>query len=289
MVFNGVVKAADAVQPTYGLFSVAEVENHGSNNQNWIDGYFVESSLCGFSTQIIPICAPAEDWINVFDNSDGANFFRVSPFGIFESFECNNSIGINAVDRKATTINQLKTITEFAVERELWLGDNAQSVNDDDSDDYNNERYLTNAQDATPTPGTAVKAKLALGLLEQAFAEVNPGVQPTIHVTPLIAVALDELLIEDDGKLITKTGAVVAVSRGGLGEEGPGSGGSATKHWMYATGPVHVDLGGEELITVNNGDIVDAKTNKVRYVAERPAAVYFDGCAWFGVLADATL
>lgn len=286
--YNGVVKGDRLPEPSYGLFSVARVQKRGSSDEHWMDGYFVETDACGGHTQIIPQCTATDDeWIEVIDNSDGAPFIHVVSFGILETFECENSIGFNAVDRRATAVDLLDRVSEFSVERELWLGDNAQT----DSSPWPAERWLAGATDVTPTAGTAVKANLALALVEQAFAQANPGVQATIHVTPLIATILDSQgAFEKDGdRLFTPNGSLVAITRGGVGDEGPHSGGSDTNHWIYATGPVHVDLGSEELITTSASEIVNPVTNKITVVAERPAAVYFDGCAWFGALADATL
>lgn len=286
MPFNGVVTADTADAPSYGLFSVADVQKRTTSETHWIDGFYVESALCGSKAEAITICAPAEDWSTIFDNTGADVFYHVTAFTILETYACENSIGINAIDRRLTVRDQLEAITEYAVEQELWLGTSAQL----DDSPIPAERWLVGAQDATPTPGTAVKPRLALALVEQAFAAANPGVQATIHVTPLIASILgDGVLTPDGDTLYTTQGSKVAISRGGDGDSGPHSGGSASKHWIYATGPVHVDLGTDELITSSMSEIVNAVTNKVTYVAERPAAVYFDGCAWFGVLADATL
>jgi hypothetical protein len=125
--------------------------------------------------------------------------------------------------------------------------------------------------------------------VEQNFANNNPGVQATIHLTPLMAIALRNWIKEDGGKLYTKAGSLVTINRAVSGTSGPQAGTAPTEIWIYATGPVHVDLGSDELITVSASEIVNSVTNKVTYAAERPAAVYFDGCSWFGALADATL
>lgn len=285
MVFNGVVTADRAVAPSYGLFSVAKVQNRGASDDHWVAGYFVESDLCGLNTQTFPLCASSGDWNNTFNNADGAPFFHVAPFAILETWECENSIGFNAVDRRATVVRMLKNVSEYAVERELWTGVNAQ----EDINPVPADRWLTNATNVTPS-SSAVKPAVALALVEQAFYENNPGSQATIHITPLMAASLNGQGLQVQGdQLTTFNGSLIAISRGGLGEEGPASGGSATKNWIYATGPVHVDLGSDELITVSASEIVNPINNSVQYVAERPAAVYFDGCSWFGALADATL
>ncbi len=284
MVSNGVYQAPDADAPLNGLFSVAEVVEHGSRDEHWIGGYTVESDICGTKIRTLPLCTATDtDAIDVFDNSDAERFFHVMGFGIIATIECNNSVGFNATDGRARVVEKVVDATEYAVEQEIWHGDIAQRDADTQTTP---SRWLTNA---TSVSSTGVKPKVALGLVESAFGRANPGVRATIHITPMIAAVLGNDLDERGGKLYTSNGSMVAINRGGDGESGPAAGGSATKHWIYATGPVHVDLGNEELITVSPGDVVNSKTNAVIYAAERPAAVYFDGCEWFGALADATL
>lgn len=284
MVFNGVVTADRLVAPSFGLFSVARVQKRSASNEDWVSGFFVETDACGITAKTFPICAPSEDWNENYTNADGSPFFHVAPFNILETWSCDNSIGSKAVDRRATVVRQLENISEYVVEQELWLGTNGQA----DTSSTPAERWLTGA-DIAPGGNTARKPEVALALVEQAFASNNPGVQATIHVTPLIATLLDGHFEQDGDRLYTELGSLVAISRGGEGSEGPGSGGSDTVHWLYATGPVHVDLGSDELITTSMGEIVNPITNQVTYAAERPAAVYFDGCSWYGALADATL
>lgn len=287
MAYNGVITADRLVQPSYGLFSVAQIQNHGERDQDWMAGYFVETEACSSTTTGLPICISTDSAeYDIFEGSDESPFFHVVAFSIVERFSCANSVGFNAVDRRKTVVNQLKRVSEYAVEQELWLGTAAQL----DGNPITASRWLAGADDVTPTPGTGVKPEVAIGLVEQSFAASNPGIQATIHITPLIASTLETgFMSEDEGVLHTANGSLVAISRGGDAEEGPAAGGSATDHWVYATGPVHVDLGVEDLVTVSASEIVNPVTNAVSYVAERPAAVYFDGCSWFGALADATL
>lgn len=286
MAFNGVIRAPQPDEPSYGLFSVAEVRTHGARDEDWIGGFNVETDVCGYVTRLLPQCIATDDTpIEVHDGDDGSAWFHVSSFSIVHSFECDNSIGYNAVDRRKTVVNGLNRVTEFSVERELWTGEVAQV----DSYSTPADRFLEGATDVTPSGGAA-KPEVAIALVEQAFAEGNPGVQATIHITPLIAASLRKsFFFEEDGKLRTANGSLVSISRGGDGDSGPSSGGSDTTHWVYATGPVYVELGGEELITTSTSESVNPVTNAVIFVAERPAAVYFDGCSWFGALADATL
>lgn len=284
MVFNGVVAADSPVAPLNGLFSVAEVDEHGSRDEHWIGGYYVESDICGVTVKSYPLCTATDpSGITVSDNSGSDRFFHVAGFGVVATIECDNSIGFNAVDGRAKVVRKVVDATEFAVERELWHGDISQV---DGTPGVTPDRWLANA---TVTSSTGLKPEVALGLIENAFAAANPGVRATIHMTPLIATILGGDFDEDDGKFYTVNGSLVTINRGGDGTVGPTPAGEETKHWIYATGPVHVDLGNEELITVSPSDSINSTTNAVIYTAERPAAVYFDGCEWFGALADATL
>lgn len=127
MAFNGVVKAAQPDEPSYGLFSVAKVRNHGSRDEDWISGFFVETNVCGADTDNYPICNSTEQTPSeVHDGGDGATFFHVVSFGITHKYECENSVGYNAVDRRKIVVDGLERVTEFAVEHELWSGEVAE-------------------------------------------------------------------------------------------------------------------------------------------------------------------
>lgn len=284
MPFNGIETADKVSAPSHGLFSVAEVHDRGASDSHWIAGFSVESTACVGTISAETLCQTEDaGLIEIFDGS-GSPYFNVVAFNIIETIKCNNSIGFNAIDYRAVAVDKIKAISEYAVEHELWHGEAAQR----DTQDEPAERWLTGATDVTPT-STAVKPEIAIALVEQNFARSNPGIQATIHVTPLIATLVESGFLDDgDGNLYTAAGSKVSISRGGDGESGP-TDGDTLKHWVYATGPVHVDLGAEELITVTPAEVVNPKNNEVTYVAARPAAVYFDGCGWYGALADASL
>lgn len=284
--FKGVFEAEKLPAPSYGLFSVADVDITGITNSKWLSGFFAESEACGYVTDIYPTCnSVADDPETISDNSAGDLFSHIVGFGIHETFECDNTVGIKAVDRRAKILQKIDSISEFAVERELWEGLAAQQ----DDNPTPATKWLANATDLTASLGGPADPFVVLGVLETEFAQSNPGIQATVHMSPLIATVLKNSLKAVDGKLYTKTGSLVAISRGGVPESGPSAGGDITIHWVYITGPVHVKLGSEELITSTYSEIVNSVNNSVIYAAERPAAVYFDGCVWYGALADATL
>ena len=115
-------------------------------------------------------------------------------------------------------------------------------------------------------------------------------------MSPLVSSALEDgfSAVKDEEfdktRLRTAAGNLVSVGAGYDGR-GPGEGAPTDKfvHWMYATGPVHVVLGSEELITVDATQALDTRTNEMTYAAERPAAVYTDGCCQLAVKIDIRL
>lgn len=292
MAFKGVIPAPPVVEAPFGLFSAAEVVERGPRDEHWGQGFEAMTEACNFDASIHDICG-AIDPVDVYVNN-GDRFVSVRPFGILARDECS-AVGLNVEDRRARVIRQLELVTQKSVEAEFWRGGyraaweaeqvslNPEWVNDDTA-------YLASAN-TTTLEATAQSPKVALALLEQGLADCGPGYQGVIHMSPLVASMFGGLLDTDtDGELRTTSGHRIAV---GSGYDGSGPGGVAPvdkfTHWMYATGPMFVVLGSKELITVNEQQAINAQTNQMTYVAERPAAVYSDGCCQLAVQADIRL
>lgn len=286
MAFNGVIPAAKLVEAPFGLFSAAEVTERGPRDEHWGQGFAAMSEACTFDASIVDVCGgiPA---VEVFSGSD-QRWKQVRPFGILAKDECL-SIGFSAEDRRARVIRQLEAVTAKVVERELWAGDYRAAWDTEVGADAIPLGYLAHA-DTEVVESTAQKPHVALGLLEQAYADCAPGLRATIHVSPLVAEGLGKRLIQHDGKLYTRQGNIVAVGSGYNGS-GPGQvvPDNNFTHWMYVTGQTFVVLGSKELITVNEVQATNAVTNEMTYVAERPAAVYTDGCCQFAAQVDVRL
>lgn len=292
MALNGVIPAGTVEPAPYGLFSVADVDEKGPRDSHWGQGFSAMSEACAFDAEIVDICGGIES-VQVF-TKDGERFQDVRPFGIVAFDRCL-SVGFDAEDRKARVIRQLETVSQKAVETELWSGTYGSAWNTSQAGNANavKSMYLSNS-DATTVVGdaTALKPKVALAVLEQALAACSPGTEGVIHMSPLVGSILgDHLNADDDGKLRTTTGNLVAI---GSGYDGRGPGDTAAPsdpfvHWMYATGKVYVVLGSEEAITVNDAEAINTKTNEMTYAAERPAAVYTDGCCQLAVKTDIRL
>jgi hypothetical protein len=130
--------------------------------------------------------------------------------------------------------------------------------------------------------------KVAVALLEDAYAACAAGGGGMLHMTPGTASALRGMS-EDDGVLFTRSGTPViagagyAVPRAGSGAD-PAWDGS----WMFITGPVLVWLGDVQVYPGDLGQAIDVATNDIRFKAEQLAAVTFDGCCAFAVKVDLT-
>ena len=280
MAFNGIIPA-EAVEPApHGLFNVADVDRRGVRDDHWGVGFSAMSEACTFDASIIDICG-AYPAVPVF-TKDGPRFSEIRPFGIVAYDRCL-SIGFSAEDRMARAIRQLDVVSQKAVETELWTGGYTGQLDEPGT-------FLASTEsENVGTAGTAQPAKIGLALLEQGLASCNPGAPGVIHMSVLTASILGpHLEVNDDGKLQTIAGNLVVV---GSGYDGRGPGDTSAPadpftHWMYATGKVYVVLGSEEATTVTAADALDTKTNEMTYAAERPAAVYTDGCCQLAVQID---
>lgn len=284
MPFTGVMPAEKLTPAPYGLLSVADVTEHGSRDEHWIGGFSAESEACAFNATLIDVCGDVNP-VTVRDTLDGQRWIDVEPYGIVARDHCLTP-GLSVVDRRARVLRQLDLITPKAVETELWQGLFRRAA-----DGAETGMYLASTATTTIT-ATAQKTKVGLALLEQNLAQCSSGFQGVIHMTPLIATLIGVDLREDGDALVTTNGNKVAIGTGYDGR-GPGDDSSpaatATVHWMYATGPVFVHLGTDELVTVNDAQSVDPKTNIATWVAEKPAISYWDGCCHFGVKVDVAL
>jgi len=284
MAFTGVLPAEKLTPAPYGLFTAADVTEHGSRDEHWIGGFSAESEACAFNATLIDICGDV-DPVTVRDTLDDQRWIDVEPFGIVAMDHCLTP-GLSVIDRRARILRQLDLITPKAVETELWQG-----LFRREADGAETGMYLASTA-ATTITATAQKVRVGLGLLEQNLANCSSGFQGVIHITPLVAALLGTELDQDGDTLLTKSGNKVSVGTGYDGR-GPGDDASpaaaAVQHWMYATGPVFVHLGTDELVTVNDAQSVDVETNIATWVAEKPAIAYWDGCCHFAVKVDVTL
>jgi hypothetical protein len=229
--------------------------------------------------------------VTAIESSGADSFRRYDTFNVQTKFTCSS------MSRRPEEVAEIaeraaEACVQKALEIEFWAGDLAKVAavdwNANEDEEYPN-RYLASedAVDVTPTPGTGVKAKYALALLERALGDCGCGINGTIHMTRDVATTLG--LKDKGGHLVTSLGNTVVA---GAGYSGVGPDGEAApdgKVWAYATGPVTVRLGSRDVSPIEYTAADIAKTNTVIYQVDQVAAVTWNSCCHFAVLVDLSL
>jgi len=227
--------------------------------------------------------APVET-VTVIDNSASKEHFKTYyPFDVKASVKVS-TMGTNPAEIEASAKNALDIVMQKSIEIEFWNGDVAKLLDSD-----NDNRYLASAQsvDVTPTPGTAVKIRYGLGLLEEALGNASLGSKGVIHVPRVVGSALR--LDKDGNKLVSPLGNSV-VSGVGYSKKGPtGAVAGAGKAWMYATGPVSVRIGPTVVIPGKLNQAINTLINDIEYFVDGSAAVTWSTTDSYAVLVDLTL
>jgi hypothetical protein len=267
----------------FGLFSVATVVEHTAADSHWVNGFDFETTSCGVSASIMPICAPGTDDLVVVDPQGEGRFRRNMPFAVKVTDSCL-SIGWNVHDRKQATLDLLDAAAQLVVETELWTGAATSVSNVDEG------QWLASTNAEVLGGGAAVSVMRGLAMLERALGSCGIGARGVIHAPKDAATLLAQYAESDDDDkyLYTKSNHNYIVSGGGYTGSAPGEETRTDegKPWIYATGPLVVHLGANELITPQLSDAFNARNNEITWIAAKPAAVYWDGCCHFGVQVD---
>lgn len=283
---TGVVSAPAIVPSAFGLFAVAKPENAPSEDQ-WTRGFAQE-----WETTVQEL----KNWDDT-DSTSGTvvtggtiNYYDdIKPFFI-ELQETRSGLSFNAIDRIARLSRQLESMTQKAVETELWDG----AVRKGESHD---NKALSDANANLVNGTTALSAIQALAQLEADMAAAsNAGENGVIHMTRDIAALLSttgQVFLHSEGKdhLQTLSGTPVVIGSGYSGNGPTGQTGataSATNKWMYGTGAVKLYLGNVDVVNDNLSQAYDVNGNQndMRIKAIRPAAVYFDTSIHLAVRVD---
>jgi len=269
---------------SYGILSPATtVYDH--NDDFWTSGITYENQDAGLVVTNGSIfgAAPVET-VTVIDNSASKEHFKTYyPFDVKASVKVS-TMGTNPAEIEASAKNALDIVMQKSIEIEFWNGDVAKLLDSD-----NDNRYLASAQsvDVTPTPGTAVKIRYGLGLLEEALGNASLGSKGVIHVPRVVGSALR--LDKDGNKLVTHLGNSV-VSGVGYSKKGPtGAVAGAGKAWLYATGPVSVRIGPTVVIPGKLNQAINTLINDIEYFVDGSAAVTWSTTDSYAVLVDLTL
>lgn len=280
MAFDGNFPASDLYPAPGGVLSVAKVTKHTARqyDERWVRRFSQEFDTQPSYVRLLTVNDETVANGELSDNQSDQRYLDYVPFFIdVEDFA--STFSLPGQDRFKRVLNQLETVTQKALEYELWEGVAAQ-----EETAANGNMYLRKSGAATIPSAGAKKPENALMLLEQAISDSPVGEKGVIHMTRDVASILGSRLIfvkKDDGtkKVMTRLGTKVVVGSGYTGN-GPigdaNAAASATNKWMYATGTIHVHLGKSELVHDDLSQGVDATINNMRIKASRPAAVYAD-------------
>ncbi len=280
----GVLPARQLEPAPYGLVNPKTLVDE---SERWEGGFTQESSACNSTVQVLDLCNTNASAV-VKEAEGGRALPDYKPFAVQTILGCS-TMGGARLDWEAEALEALELCTSKAVEHEFWRGDLAQAAIADGDTGYPN-RYLANGEAVVlnPTPGTPIKIRHGLALLEGALADAGCGSRGMIHAPTSIASVLPGKDV--DGVLQTAIGNYLIA---GTGYDGSGPGlpdpQLGTRMWIYATGQVSVRLGKKEVAPGSVAEFTDIATNTIGISAERAASVVWDGCAHFGVLVDLSL
>lgn len=137
------------------------------------------------------------------------------------------------------------------------------------------------------TGGTAVSARVALSMLEEAIGETcRKGM---IHATPAVIAALQAFPIPGgEPRLETANGTPVVSGMGYQGIDTPWlATPGATEDWIFATGPIEIYLG--PLVMEDIRTSLDRSDNTVTFRAERYVLALWDTALQAAALVDWSL
>lgn len=270
----------------YGLLNSKTLV--GDTGERWVSGFDQASLACRANVDLVDTCN-ADATYDVVTRQGSGSIGDYLPFTVRATVECT-TIGGLQTDWQNIALLALAECEQKAIEKEFWEGRLAQAANSD-SPGSNPNRYLADgsATDVTPTPGTAIKVRYGLALLEQALAAAGCGGRGFIHVSRGIGSLLPVHDRDDDGVLETHLGNYVIAGDGYSGSSTDGTPASGTTEWMYATGPVFVRLDDPFVVSPDMRQNINTSVNTIEVAAERTASVVWDGCAHFRVLVDMSL
>lgn len=263
----------------YGLFSVVSMPE--GMDGHWVNGVTWDHASCAAASGISGACED-ESPLGLpkpFLSSQSGNITGADPFTILGTYTCSPIGSPLSRAEEYATANLLRHEQE-AVEDAIWTG----NLNTSPS-------FEGNVTDLTPTPGTAVPAPHAVGLLS-AFASATYGIEtPIIHAPRVAAgvLSINGLAIRIGDHYETTMGEHIALG-GGYPDTSPldGSANAAGETWLVVTPPV--SLARTDVFvsppTEKRLQGLDRDTNDLLSVAERTYVVGWDDCPLAAVLVD---
>lgn len=297
--FSGGLADNAPIEPAlYGLLSPAayivnETDEHFEN------GFDYDTLLCGANVHLNSICSGITS-VSAINSSGGALYRKYYPFGVETEFKCS-TLGMTPEEVEDVAREYLDVAVQTGLEREFWTGALAKAAEATVAYDevalgaYPN-RYLANNTDTvTLASGTAVKAKYAVALLEQALGTDTIGPRGTIHVPSLVGSVLN-LKDETDPLTgekykVTSRGNYVVIGSGYTGSGPTGAAPAAGQAWIYAHGGRPTVHRGRVYVTPDGlrSQAVDISVNTTKYYASQVVGVTWPTCTKYAALVDLTL
>lgn len=287
-----------AFQPRqYGLIST--IGTRVSDDPHWRGGVWWRQT-CGTGARVAFYCITATgataSGFTKTHNID-TKYFSAHPIVAYVEIECA-PVGYDPAVARRDALDALARVEEYQLEQGLWTGTAPNGItgrimpNLTESTEVldpimsgtvdHNEVTLQLAVNSLSPSGQPLDIAEGLGRLEDEMGDCVLG-QGVIHMTQNTAdIAQSEgLLIERNGRKYTALGNLVVI---GAGYPGTGPNGLvvADVHWMYATGPMFIYRGNEELLGSDVRDYFDRATNTIKVIVERTFVVGF-GCCLLGV------
>jgi len=287
MAFGGTVPPRKLVPASCGLLSVADVSEVGASDEQWVRGfqYEWETRPTVRLLTINDVDTTANGGVLSSFAANQQNYDRYIPFFI-EVDDARSMFDLPGEDRFSKVLRQINAVSQKAIERELWDGPAAKS-------EATSNIYLTKTSLATVAHAGTHKPETALAHLEDSLSNSPTGEAGVIHMTRDVASLLwDRLVLHTEGSkqyLTTILGTPVSIGMGYTGNGPVGdvnAAASVTNRWMFASGPVSVVIGAEEVVNDTLAQGANATINDMRIKAFRPAAVYFDPSTVYTVRVD---
>lgn len=262
----------------YGLFSV--VSTPTPSDEHWVNGIEWEHPACTAVSGISGSCDDVAEISKVF-LPDPNTIAGADAFTVYGSYTCSPT-GNEIARAEQYARENLQRHEQEGVEDAIWSGS------------LNTTPVLATATttDLTPTPGTAIPAKQAVGLLASHAAATFGVASPVIHAPRIASGVLtaDGIAIRVGDHFELATGELVAFEAGSPNTGPAGSEAPAGEAWLYVTPPV--TLVRTDIFvsppTPKAGQGLDRNTNDLLSVAERIYAVGWDDCPLAAVLVDLT-
>ncbi len=269
--------------PLYTLLTSSRPVRTSPDNPDvdrWISGMELGCNSCTYTLRTFDPCDPDPNSGSVIVQGDpGAvrSSREYTPFGI-DVIDSFSTFGFGALDVNEQGQEIIEVATIKAVEREFWTG---AAIPD------NPHLAQPSATNITPAAG-AVKLKVGVALLEQAFADCAAGSTGVIHMTRYAGSLFGTSGGDEEG-VPTRTGFgnIVVPGIGYTGTGPTGAAPAAGRTWLYGTGPITVRLS-DPVVVPESPSIggVNTMNNTRTYRAQRFAAVTLDGCCHYAVEVD---